>query len=149
MLPVISPLAETGSVPGTSLDACWNVSFWPGTLSVAWTCRLTGKPTATVGSAGATTVIVPYAFQVKTADPLAPFWSVAVTVTLYWPPVLGVPEMSPPGLMARAGRAVLRCDQERGDGAAHRISLNLGPINLDHGSRAGRRSSGGSPGRRC
>ena len=48
-------------------------------------------------------VIVPYASQVKLADPLAPVWSVAVTVTLYWPPVLGVPEMSPAGLMASPG----------------------------------------------
>ena len=48
-------------------------------------------------------VIVPYASQVKLADPLTPFWSVAVTVTLYWPPVLGVPEMTPPGLIASPG----------------------------------------------
>ena len=48
MLPVISPLAETESPggamgpPGKVLDTWWNVSVWPGTLSVAGTCRLTG-----------------------------------------------------------------------------------------------------------
>jgi hypothetical protein len=48
-------------------------------------------------------VIVPYASQVKVADPLTPFWSAAVTVTLYWPPVLGVPETTPPALIASPG----------------------------------------------
>src|ERR1700735_660751 len=77
MLPVISPVAETESpgavtAPGRLFGSWWNVSVWPGTLSVAWTCRLTGKPTETVVSAGAARVIVPYASQVKLADPLAP-----------------------------------------------------------------------------
>jgi hypothetical protein len=43
MLPVISPVGEIDRVPGTSLpDPWWNVTVWPGTLSVAVTCTLTG-----------------------------------------------------------------------------------------------------------
>src|SRR5580700_4498925 len=75
------------------------VKVWPEAESVALICRLAAVPTVPVWLPGLVTVtVLPVAeliVQVKDADPEAPVVSLAVTVTLLLPAVVGVPEISP------------------------------------------------------
>ena len=75
------------------------MSVWPEAESVALICRLTAVPTVPVWLPGLVTVtVLPVAalmVQVKDADPEAPVVSFAVTVTLFEPAVVGVPEIRP------------------------------------------------------
>src|SRR5579862_3047705 len=76
-----------------------NVSVCPDAESVAWICRLTAIPTVQDWAPGLVTVTVlaPAAFtvQLNVAEPDAPVVSLAVTVTVEVPAVVGVPEISP------------------------------------------------------
>src|SRR5580700_2847305 len=76
-----------------------NVSVCPDAESVAWTCRLTAVPTVQDWAPGLVTVTVlaPAGFtvQLNVAEPDAPVVSLAVTVTVEVPAVVGVPEISP------------------------------------------------------
>jgi hypothetical protein len=79
--------------------------------SVAWICVLTGVPTVPFCAPGLVTVtvlpVLGLTTQVKVADPCAPVPSVAVTVTLEVPWVVGVPVICPEELMlSPAGRPV-------------------------------------------
>src|SRR5579862_1995530 len=75
------------------------VRVCPEAESVAWTCRLTAVPTVQDCAPGLVTVTVlaPAGFtvQLNVAEPEAPVVSLAVTVTVEVPAVVGVPEISP------------------------------------------------------
>src|SRR5579859_1371784 len=97
-VPEIRPLLELMDRPA-GRPLALQVKVWPDCESVACICRLTAVPTVPVWLPGLDTVtVLPLCgliVHVKLALPWAPVVSVAVTVTLLLPAVVGVPEIRP------------------------------------------------------